>query len=444
MKRLQPSPPSEKIFGRKMTSRQILTVRRTGLVAVVLLVTGVAMAARSVQREPGPVDDRRPHVLPVQATTVSQVISYSRPRAFTGLVQAARQSELSFRRAEELVEVLVDQGDRIQQGQRLARLDTRSLEVRREQLQAQLDEAKAVLTELQRGPRQEKIAAQRAIVDDLTAQVALQERQLDRRLNLLKGDAVSRESVEQATFGLDSGRARLDAAQRELDELLAGTRREKIEAQHAVVKQLEASLRDIQIDIDNSLLVAPYDGYVTKRYADEGTIVSPATPLFRVVEDSPVEAWIGLPPSDARRLQVGQHYELTIEGQTHEAVIKSVLAELNGSTRTRTVVLTLTTATPEQIVPGEVVRIEVNQQVNEKGFWVPTPALTRASRGLWSVLVIDQDGEGRQVVQRRDVEVIYTDGERSLVRGTLVDGDQVVGRGTHRLVAGQRVSANES
>lgn len=38
--------------------------------------------------------------------------SYSRPRTFTGLIQAARQSELSFKRAEELVAVLVEQGAR--------------------------------------------------------------------------------------------------------------------------------------------------------------------------------------------------------------------------------------------------------------------------------------------------------------------------------------------
>ncbi len=444
MTKQQQSPSSRKNFGPKMTSRQLLTARRLAVVFAVLVITAVSMAARTDERIPPKqtaMEDAQ--ALPVQTTTVTEVDSYQRPRTFTGLIQPARQSELSFKRAEELIEVFVDQGQRVDKGHKLAQLETRSLEVKRQQFQAQLDEALAVLAELERGPREEKIAAQRATVEDLKAQVALQERQLDRRRDLLKGNATSKESVEQALFGLDSGRARLAAAEQQLDELLAGTRRERIDAQSAVVKQLEASLRDIQIDIEDSLLLAPYDGYVTKRYTDEGTIVSPAQPLFRIVEDSPVEAWVGLPPSAASRLEVGQEYQLTIEGELQQAVIKSVLAELDGATRTRTVVLTLPSVTPAQIVPGEVVRIEVEQRVAARGFWVPTPALTRAGRGLWSVLVIQQDDAGRQTVQRRDVEVIYTNGERSLVRGTLVDGDRVVGRGTHRLVAGQRVTTHE-
>ena len=94
----------------------------------------------------------------------------------------------------------------------------------------------------------------------------------------------------------------------------------------------------------------------------------------------------------------------------------------------------------ERVVPAQVARIEIAERTEARGFWLPATALTRGSRGLWSVLVVETDAAlGRSVAARRDVELLYTDGDRVLVRGTLRPGDAVIFGGTHRLVAGQPV-----
>ncbi len=211
----------------------------------------------------------------------------------------------------------------------------------------------------------------------MAARVSLLEAQLNRRQRLLQDSAVSKEFFEQAAFGLDSERARLDAAQRNLDELNAGTRKEQLAAQRAAVKQLEASLRDVQIEIEDSQLVAPFHGFITKRYVDEGTIVSPAQPLIHIVEQEPLEAWIGLSPSAAQRLSVGGRHEVEVRGKRYPANVRSVTAELDLTTRTRTVVLTLNDVTATDIVPGEVARIVVDEETDSAGFSAPTTALAR-------------------------------------------------------------------
>ena len=61
-------------------------------------------------------------------------------------------------------------------------------------------------------------------------------------------------------------------------------------------------------------------------------------------------------------------------------------------------------------------------------------------RGLWAAYVVEEDGGGRPVVRRQDVEVLHTDGQRTLVRGTLIPGDRVITAGTHRVVPGQVVT----
>jgi len=93
-------------------------------------------------------------------------------------------------------------------------------------------------------------------------------------------------------------------------------------------------------------------------------------------------------------------------------------------------------------VPGQVARLTVNEAIASAGYWVPTTALTHGTRGLWS-LYVARPAEGRSdfgEVERRDVELIHTAGDRSLVRGTLGANEHVISSGTHRVVVGQRVA----
>jgi hypothetical protein len=180
---------------------------------------------------------------------------------------------------------------------------------------------------------------------------------------------------------------------------------------------------------------------VARRYFDEGTITAPGTSLLRIIEDSRLEAWIRLPAATAAGLDEGQSLPIEVAGRHHSAILIGVLPELDPITRTRTAIFELERAT-EGVVPSQLARIEIRESTEVRGSWLPTTALSRGSRGLWSVLVVEQEGDsGRTVAARRDVELLHTDGERVLVRGTLQAGDRVIQSGTHRIVAGQSIEA---
>ena len=90
------------------------------------------------------------------------------------------------------------------------------------------------------------------------------------------------------------------------------------------------------------------------------------------------------------------------------------------------------------------VRLELGESVEASGFWLPSTAITKGARGLWSafVAVADPNVTARSDlyrVERRDVEVLHTESDRVLARGTLDAGDAVVSNGTHRVVPGQLV-----
>lgn len=402
--------------------------------------SAIALAATLLQRpEPEPVEAAP---LPVETTQLDPVESYVAERAYTGEIRAGRSSTLGFEGGGTVVELLVDEGDRVQLGQSLARLDTRSLQAQRQQFLAQRAQAQAQLAELQAGPRQEDIMAAQAAVADLEQQVALARIQRQRREDLYARGAISQEELDQQSFGAGSLESRLQQAQAQLEELQRGTRPEQINAQIARVQQIDASLQALAVDLSKSVITAPFSGQVNQRFVDEGTVIGPGQTVFELIETDTLEARIGIPSELAEGLSVGSAQTVKVGNRTLSATVNALLPQLEATSRTVTVVLALQDAA--DIPVGQTARLVVNETQTAAGFWLPTAALIPADQGLWAVYVAQPAGDSFTVA-RRDVEVLHTNGDRSLVRGTIQPGEQAITAGTHRIAPGQTVTliANE-
>ncbi|MBW4652095.1 MAG: efflux RND transporter periplasmic adaptor subunit [Kaiparowitsia implicata GSE-PSE-MK54-09C] len=394
--------------------------------------------------------------LAVDTLTLEPVASYATERTYAGEVVARRSSELGVELAGTVVELWVEEGERVAMGVPLARLDTRSLLAQRQQLQAQQAQAIAQLAELQAGPRAETIATARAAVAEVQQQLDLARLQQSRRAALYTEGAISREQLDQQTTGVGALQHRLEQAQSQLNELLAGTRTEQIAAQSAQVQQLEARLQALTVDLDKSVLRSPFAGTVSQRLVDEGVVVSPGQPLLRLVEAGALEARVGVPTAVAQRLQVGQAYPVQVGDRTLMAEITALLPEVEATSRTVTTVLRLP---PDAgLTLGQTAQLQLAETHAEAGYWLPSTALVPGERGLWSVYVLraepsagsgfnrdlsepetEPETLGHNTVARRDVEVLHTEGDRLLVRGTLQPGDRAIVSGAHRIVPGQRV-----
>ncbi|MGF1522008.1 MAG: efflux RND transporter periplasmic adaptor subunit [Leptolyngbyaceae cyanobacterium] len=382
------------------------------------------------------------NVLPVETLTVDAVSSYEVARSYTGEIAALRASELGFERSGQLVDVYVQEGDRVAAGDPLARLDIQNLQTQRQQLEAEKAQAMAQLAELEAGPRAEDIAAAAAAVQDLEQQLALQEIQRSRREMLYSEGAISREELDEFAFGEGALQARLDQFQSNLEELQNGTRQEQIDAQRATVQQLNARIANLDVSIGKSTINAPFDGIVSDRQVDEGTVVNAGQSVLRLMENAAPEARIGMPTDVARELSVGTPQTLELGGATYSAVVDAVLPEVDPDTRTQVVILRLEPAAIASISPGQTVRVERAESIPTDGVWLPIEALTQGIRGLWNCYVLTSPDEGPAdiyEVQPQAVEILHQAGDRVLVRGTLQPGDRIVANGTHRLVPGQRV-----
>ncbi len=427
-------------FGRLLTPRQKTTLRWIGgATALVVASVAVAGAATGEPKATEAVSSvERQGATPVRVRPAELVTSFERERVYTGTLVARRRSVLSFELAGKVVEMSADEGDRVSANQPLAKLDVRRLQARRAQAEAELAQATALLRELKQGPRQQTIAAADAQVQSLAAQRDVAELRLKRRERLVQRGAISREEYDDSLAEYRVAVAQTDVGQKTLDELEAGTRDERVDAQVAQVGAIEASLADIYHQLDDAVLLAPFDGRLVRRRVDEGTVIAAGTPVFELIEDTRLEAWVGVPPRSAASIRVGEERGVTIDGVATPAVVRSVRPELDPETRTRNVVLDL--KEPDGLVAGQIARVGIRESVKGEGYWVPTASLTPDRRGLWSLLVVEAEGHAAA----RPVEVIENDGDRSFVRGALQAGESVIVEGVHRVVPGQKVDALES
>lgn len=355
------------------------------LVVLALAVAGLAGFVLSQRSSEGPLvitDAPRPLTVDVKEAKLQESLDLE--EKFTGLISAKRSSSLGFSTGGRIADLKADVGDRVQEGQTLAVLDTRALRSQLKSAEAQVAEAKASLS--------------------------LAMTTVERQEALFARGHVAQQRVDEAVAQASTAQARIDAAKAQADTL--------------------------RVQIDLARITAPYAGVITSRMYDEGAIASPSAPVFELVETSALEARIGLPASLAAELQTGDIHTLKGDRGPVEARLRSVTGVIEAGQRTVTTVFDILDA--EQVSTGAVVRLQMPRTVSEPGLWVPVSALSEGQRGLWALYIARREGD-RWYARPGLVEVIQNEGERVYVRGAVSDGDRIILDGLQRLTPGQEV-----
>lgn len=378
--------------------------------------------------------------LTVEVDPVSFSSEYEQPIRFIGRVEAKRESQLGFELAGVIKKVHVDEGDKVIAKQTLAELDVEKLNARKKVLNAQKKSAKAMLDELVAGPRKEQIKRQQAEVDRLASELERLELSKKRHEQLRKNETISDQEYETVFFNAKSAKSAHDSASAVLEELVKGTRKEKVDAQNAKFLQLEAEIESLEVDIRKSKIEAPFEGVIAMRFSDEGRVVSPGQSIISLLEISKPQVRVGVDSKTADLLKIGQSINVSIDAYTQSAKIISIRRDLSQRTRTVDILLTVSNK-PYELKSGDLAKIEINRTIYQEGFWVPIEALTEGNRGLWSLYIAKPndkeaktDDESTHSLERRDVELHYTTADKAFVYGVLEHGDLVVQSGTHRLI----------
>jgi HlyD family secretion protein len=227
-----------------------------------------------------------------------------------------RQVQLSFNNSERIAAVLVQEGDRVRQGQLLARLDTARLEPQLAQADAQAAAQLQVVKRLRSGSRPEEIAQARANLQAAQADLTNARQQYERwksAAEISAGRAVRQQDVDNARTAVQVAEARLAVVQKTLDLAIAGPRREEINENEARLKASEAQASVLRQQLKDAQLIAPMDAVIRTRLMEPGEMASPQRPVFSLAITDPkwVRAFISEP--DLGKIKPGMPAAIVVD-----------------------------------------------------------------------------------------------------------------------------------
>ena len=227
----------------------------------------------------------------------------------------AHQSLVSFKVQGRIVDLPVEEGQSVERGALLARLDSADYtqKVRIDEATVQVRESNLALTLA--GTREQEVkASQQNMLD---AQADLQERKLDydRAQRLFSKDEVSAQDRDLADTALKRAEATFQAAQQRYSEAVEGSRKEDIAIARANLKEANANLGLSRVNLDYTTLRAPSAGVITVRQAELGEVVVPGTPVVTLADLDHIWLRAYIAETDLGRIRWGQ--EATITADTY-------------------------------------------------------------------------------------------------------------------------------
>jgi HlyD family secretion protein len=207
-----------------------------------------------------------------------------------------RQVSLAFNGSERVVEMRVQEGDRVKAGQVLAKLDTRTLKLQIAQAEAQIAVQGQALLRLKNGTRPEEVAQARAEVASAQADADLAEHQFKRLQNIehAAGQAISQQDLDSAHSRQRVAQAQLENQKKALQLALIGPRKEDIAQAEAQLEVSKAELALLKHQLSLSELISPIDAVVRSRLLEPGDMASPQRPVYALAINNPkwVRAYI--------------------------------------------------------------------------------------------------------------------------------------------------------
>jgi HlyD family secretion protein len=244
-----------------------------------------------------------------------------------GIIEAngyveATEVRLSTKLGGTLVMLALEEGDAVETGAEVARVDSVDLELQLASARAGRALAEAELRLKRNGYQKEDIAVARAELGRAEADLAAARRDLDRFQGLLESGSGTEKVRDDALTRRDISARAAEAAGQRLAKLEAGFRGEEIQAAEARLASAEAAIAILEQQISDAAVTSPVSGVVTESLAEQGELVSPGTVLAVVTDlsDSWLTAYVA--ETDLGRIRLGQQAEvLTDDGQQRQGTV---------------------------------------------------------------------------------------------------------------------------
>jgi HlyD family secretion protein len=302
------------------------------------------------------------------------------------------------RAAGRLQNISVRLGDRVARGQRIAKIEDFELVEQVKQQEAALEVSRATIRQRE-------------------ADLNLAEINAERSRNLFARQLLPKQTLDDTEARYQSAVAQLDLAR----------------AQNT---QSTARLDELRINLANTVIVSPVDGFVARRAVDAGAFVGQNAPIVDVVDIGRVRLVANVVEKDLDQVRPGDDTTVEVDafpGEMFTGRIARVAPVLDPATRTASIEIEIPNP-GFRLKPGMYARVTVTTDERKDALVVPSNALVDLGGRRGVFMALDND-----TVSFRPVTVgIEEDAQTEIVRG-LAEGDRVVTTGSGALREGARV-----
>jgi membrane fusion protein, multidrug efflux system len=293
--------------------------------------------------------------------------------------------------------VSVRLGDRVSRGQRLAKIEDFEIQEQVKQAEAAQQVSEATIRQRE-------------------ADLKLAQTNAERSRNLYERQLLPKQTLDDNEARYQSAVAALDLAR-------------------AQSSQSKARLDELRINLGNTNIISPVNGYVSKRTVDPGAFVSQQVPLMDVVDISTVRLVANVVEKDLKELQTGNATRVEVDafpGEVFTGRIARVSPVLDPATRTAAIEIEIPNPAG-RLKPGMYARVSVTTSTRKEALVVPANAVVDLGgrRGVFTPLnesavfrALDLGTEQKDIVE---------------VLGGLNEGDTVITTGSSALRDGDRI-----
>jgi len=339
----------------------------------------------------------------------------------SGSIVPIETVNLSPKQAGKLEQLLVEQGARVTKGQVIARMDNTNLVPQLYQAQASAAAGEANLIKLRNGNRPEDIAAAQARVESARgrleaarSRLALNAMRTSRYQGLQTEGAISRDRLDEVLTDdritqadLLTAQANLAEATRQFEESRNGSRFEDIAQAEAQLAQAIAGIRLIEVQIEDTIIRAPFAGIITQKYANAGAFVTPTTTASAsnsststsiVAIANGLEIIAKVPEVDISQIKIGQEVEIIADAfpsEVFKGKVRLIAPEaiIEQNVTSFQVRVTLETG-KEKLQSGMNTDLRFIGQKIDNAVVVPTVAIV-TQEGKTGLLIADEKGKSK-------------------------------------------------
>lgn len=366
------------------------------------------------------------------AEVVSQDITIKVSAA--GVLKPPAAVNISPKQPGRLAALYVDQGSQVKAGQLLARMDATNLQGPLLEAQGSLASAKANLSKLQAGNRPQEIQQAAENLNQAQADLISARSTYESNRQLQASGAISQNALDVSRSQYENVQARIASLKQQLNLVQAGSRKEDIAVARAQVTQAEGSLKNIQTQVDDTEIRAPFTGIVTQKYANPGAFVTPTTSastttsatsssILAIAGD--LEAVANVSESDIRGIYVGQGAELRVDaypGKVFHGKVRLVAPEavVTQNVTSFEVRVRILDDTKHQLKSGMNLTANFLIGTHRDALVIPTTAIVSEAQGTGVYVLVRGSGP-----VFRPIRVGATVGTESEVLSGLQEGERI-------------------